>query len=133
MRVYNRALNAAEIQADMTARHARRTDTTPPSAPAALTAPARSELGRSLSWTASTDNVGLVRYNVHRGTTPGFTPGAANRSRSRPATSYTDTGLAAGTYYYRVTAEDAAGNVGAGLQRGDGVGPADTTPPTARG
>ena len=33
-------------------------------------------------------------------------------SRSRPGTSYTDSGLAAGTYYYKVTAEDVAGNVG---------------------
>ena len=33
-------------------------------------------------------------------------------SPSRPARATRDTGLAAGTYYYRVTAEDAAGNVG---------------------
>ena len=43
----------------------------------------------------------------------GFTPSAANRIAQPTGTSYTDTGLAAGTYYYRVTAEDAAGNVSA--------------------
>ena len=43
---------------------------------------------------------------------PGFTPSAANRIAQPTGTSYTDTGLAAGTYYYRVTAEDAAGNLG---------------------
>ena len=92
----------------------------PPTAPAEphgngfARAPSRSQ------WTAATDNVGVARYNVHRGsTTPGFTPTPRTASRSRPATSYTDTGLAAGTYYYKVTAEDAAGNVGAGLQRGE--------------
>ena len=159
---------------------------------------------RSAPWTAATDDVGVVRYNVHRSTTEGFTPSAANRvgqptgprsrtgprpgptttgswrrtpratsasrrarrapssratvtpsapsaerdrvagsvrsldggdrqrgrrplqrpplartasrraqrtgSPSRPEPRYTDTGLAAGTYFYRVTAEDAAGN-----------------------
>ena len=34
-------------------------------------------------------------------------------SRSPTGTSFTDAGLASGTYYYKVTAEDAAGNVGA--------------------
>ncbi len=51
--------------------------------------------------------------------TPGFTPCAGNRIAQPTATSYIDTGLAAGTYYYRVTAEDAAGNVGPGRQRGE--------------
>ena len=39
----------------------------------------------NLSWAAATDNVGVVRYNLHRGTTSGFTPATANRSCSRPA------------------------------------------------
>ena len=54
----------------------------------------------------------------------------ANRIAQPTGTSYTDTGLAAGTYYYKVTAEDAAGNVGP-PQRGHGAATADTTPPTA--
>ena len=58
------------------------------------------------------DNVGVSRYNVHRSATPGFTPSVANRIAQPTGTSYGDTGLSAGTYYYRVTAEDAAGNVG---------------------
>ncbi len=66
----------------------------------------------SLSWTAATDDVGVVRYNVHRATTSGFVPSTGNRIAQPAGTSYTDTGLAAGTYYYKVTAEDAAGNVG---------------------
>ena len=67
----------------------------------------------SLTWTAATDNVGVVRYNVHRSTTAGFTPSAGEPDRAADRTSYTDSGLAAGAYYYKVTAEDAAGNVSA--------------------
>src|SRR5262245_21976276 len=87
-------------------------DTTPPSPPSNLTATAGA--GQiSLAWGASSDNVGVARYDVHRSTTPGFTPGAGNRIAQPTGTSYTDTGLAAGTYYYKVIAEDAAGNLSA--------------------
>jgi hypothetical protein len=48
---------------------------------------------------------------VHRSTTANFTPTAANRIAQPTTNSYTDAGLAAGTYYYRVLAEDAAGNL----------------------
>ena len=53
-----------------------------------------------LSWAAATDNVGVVRYNVHRGTTAGFTPAVGQPDRAADRASYTDT-VAAGTYYYR--------------------------------
>ena len=85
----------------------------------------------TLSWGAATDNVGVVRYNVHRGTSSGFTPSAANRIAQPTGTSYTDTGLAAGTYFYKVTAEDAAGNVGPASNEASATATADTTPPTA--
>ena len=65
----------------------------------------------NLSWNAATDNVGVARYNVYRSTTSGFTPSAANRIAQPTGPSYADSGLAPGTYYYKVTAEDAAGNV----------------------
>src|SRR5262249_12155589 len=45
-------------------------------------------------------------------------------------TSYTDTGLAAGTYYYRVTAADAAGNLSAPSNEASAAVLADTTPPS---
>src|SRR6185436_17110678 len=41
-----------------------------------------------------------------------------------------DAGLAAGTYYYRVTAEDAAGNVGGPSPEATAAATADTTAPT---
>src|SRR5262249_37669241 len=46
-------------------------DTQPPTAPTNLTA--TGGVGSiSLSWTASTDNVGVTKYNVYRSTTSGF-------------------------------------------------------------
>ena len=49
------------------------TPDTPRRAPATLAA--TGAIGAvSLSWAAASDNVGVTRYNVHRGTTPGFTP-----------------------------------------------------------
>ena len=82
-----------------------------------------------MSWTAATDNVGVVRYNVHRSTTAGFTPAAANRVGQPTGTSHTDSGLAAGTYYYRVTAEDAAGNISAPSAQLTATVPSQPPPP----
>jgi len=80
-------------------------DTTPPSVPANLTATAESSSTITLTWSASTDNVGVAGYRVYRGTTPvGTTAG----------TTYSDTGLTASTLYsYAVAAYDAAGNTSA--------------------
>jgi fibronectin type 3 domain-containing protein len=129
VRVYNRALSAAEIQTDMNTPISS-PDGTPPSAPGTLTA--AGGLGQiSLSWGAATDNVGVARYNVHRSTTSGFTPSTSNRIAQPTGTTYTDGGLAAGTYYYKVTAEDAAGNVGPAGNEASATATADTTPPTA--
>jgi endo-1,4-beta-xylanase len=80
-------------------------DTTAPSAPTNLTVTGTTSSSASLSWSASTDNVGVTGYTVYR---DGSQVGAAT------ATSYTDTGLSAGTAYtYTVRARDAAGNVSA--------------------
>src|SRR5207249_2254411 len=100
-----------------------------PTAPTNLTA--SGGIGSvSLSWSASTDNVGVANYNVHRSTTPNFTPTTANRIAQPTSTSYTDTGMAAGTYYYRVTAQDAAGNISGSSNEASGTSSADTTAPT---
>ncbi len=98
-------LSAASNEASGTAT----ADTTAPTPPGSLTANA-SGTSAALGWTASTDNVGVLRYNVHRSTTSGFTPSAANRIAQPTGTTHTDSGLAPGTYHYRVIAEDAAGN-----------------------
>ncbi len=61
-----------------------------------------------LAWNVGSAACGTgVRYNVYRSTSSSFTPGASTRIASnRTSTSYTDAGLADGTYYYIVRAED---------------------------
>ncbi len=57
----------------------------------------------TLTWSPSTDNVGVTGYDVYQGTTLRGTPSG---------TTFTDTGLSADTAYsYTVRARDAAGNV----------------------
>ena len=130
VRIYNRALSASEIQTDMTT-PITPTDTQAPSAPANLSA-SGAVSSASLSWTASTDNVGVTRYDLYRSTTSGFTPSAANRIAQPSGTSYTDSSLAAGTYYYKVQAEDGAGNLSASSNEASAI-VGDTSPPTAPG
>jgi hypothetical protein len=105
-------------------------DTDPPGAPGSLTGQG-GQGSAALAWTAASDNVGVTRYNVHRSTTPGFVPTAANRIASPTGTSFNDSGLQSGTYYYVVTAEDAAGNVGPSSNEASAVvsGSGDTTHP----
>ncbi len=80
-------------------------DTTPPSVPAGLTATAVNATQVNLTWTASTDSVGVTGYRVYRN---GVLIG------SPTATSYSDTGLTPSTTYaYTVAACDAAGNCSA--------------------
>src|SRR4029077_6340424 len=87
-------------------------DVTPPPAPSSLAAnPSSGQV--SLTWNASNAPSGIANYNVYRSTTPGFTPSTANRIAQPTATSYTDIGRTAGTSYYKVTADDTAGNTSA--------------------
>jgi chitodextrinase len=98
-------------------------DTTPPSAPANLGASAVSASQVNLTWTASTDNVGVTGYRVFRGGAQVATPAG---------TSYSDVGLAPSTAYsYTVRAVDAAGNVSGPSNTASAttLPPADTTPP----
>jgi chitodextrinase len=81
------------------------TDTTPPTAPTGLTTGTTTSSTVPLTWTASSDNVGVTGYNVYRNGTK--IPAGTGIT----ATSFTDTGLAPNTQYtYTVTARDAAGN-----------------------
>ena len=86
------------------------TDTTPPTAPGSPTASALSGTQISLSWPASTDNIGVTGYELERCQGAGCTNFALIAT---PTTaSYTDTNTTPGTSYsYRVRARDAVGNV----------------------
>ena len=99
-------------------------DTTPPSTPTGLTAAAMGSTGVNLSWSPSTDNVGVVGYVVRRNGVQVATPAT---------TSYGDTGLsAATTYSYAVAARDTAGNISPNWASVSvtTASAADTTPPT---
>ncbi|HET9665868.1 MAG TPA: LamG-like jellyroll fold domain-containing protein, partial [Desertimonas sp.] len=114
VRVYSRALSAGEIQFDRdhgVTPPSDPIDSTPPSQPGTLTATG-SHGQVALNSSAATDNVAVTKYNLHRSTTSGFTPSAGNRIAQPTGLSYTDLSLAGGTYYYKVTAQDGAGNVG---------------------
>jgi Concanavalin A-like lectin/glucanases superfamily/Chitobiase/beta-hexosaminidase C-terminal domain/IPT/TIG domain/Fibronectin type III domain len=89
-------------------------DTTPPTAPTNLAATAVNSGQINLSWTASTDNVGVTGYFVQRCSGSGCTSFTQVASVSGTTTTYSDGGLAASTSYsYRVQATDAAGNLSA--------------------
>ncbi|MEK7187296.1 MAG: Ig-like domain-containing protein [Patescibacteria group bacterium] len=77
-------------------------DTQAPTTPANLSATPVSTSQINLSWTASTDNVGVTGYRVYRN---------GIQLATAPSNSYQDLGLtAATTYSYTVQATDAAGN-----------------------
>src|SRR5438874_1312327 len=98
-------------------------DTTPPSVPTGLTASAVSSSQINLSWTASSDNVGVSGYRVYRN---------GSQIATTSATSFANTGLSPSTTYsYTVAAYDAAGNLSAQSSPASATTPAppDTTPP----
>jgi chitodextrinase len=108
-------------------------DTTPPSAPTALSATATSSSQINLTWTASTDNVGVTGYRVER--CQGTSCSSFAQIGTPTATSYSDSGLTASTSYsYRVRATDAAGNLSGYSSTASATtsaGGGDTQAPTA--
>ena len=88
-------------------------DSTPPGVPGGVSAVGEGVGGVRVSWSAASDDVGVVSYRVHRSQSAGFVVSDANRVGLVSGLSFVDSGLAAGTYRYRVVAVDGAGNVGA--------------------
>jgi len=81
------------------------TDTQAPTAPGSLSSSNISQTSVTLSWTASTDNVGVTGYDIYRNNA---------LLTSTTGTSYNVTGLTASTTYsFYVKAKDAAGNISA--------------------
>ena len=109
-------------------------DTSAPSAPTNLTAVGPNSTTINLSWTASTDNVGVVGYSV-------FRDGGATAIATVSVTNFSDTGLAiSSTHTYTVKAVDAANNqsiasntVTASTMGSDTVAPTVPTGLTATG
>jgi hypothetical protein len=101
-------------------------DVTVPSAPGNLGATAQNSNQVSLTWSASTDDVGVAGYDVLRG---GAVIGTAT------GTSYLDNSVSPSTAYsYTVEAYDAAGNVSGPSNVADVTTPAaSATPPVITG
>lgn len=105
---------------------AKKQDITPPTAPTNLQTPSQTGYTVSLSWTASTDDVGVAGYSVFRNdvdVTPTLVSG----------TTYTDRGLTPlTTYKYYVIAKDSVGHVSLKSNEINATTKdVDSTPPTA--
>ena len=99
-------------------------DTQAPTSPGNLVASASGMTSIALSWSASTDNVGVAGYRISRN---------GNQVATVSGLSWTDSGLAVGTSYtYSVVAYDAAGNVSPAASV-VGTTASDTEAPTAPG
>ncbi|NBH06602.1 cellulase family glycosylhydrolase [Amycolatopsis sp. SID8362] len=87
-------------------------DTQAPTTPGTPAVSGVTSSGVTLSWTASTDDVGVTGYDVLRA--PGASGGTFAVVGSSGTTTFTDSGLSASsTYRYQVRAKDAAGNTSA--------------------
>ena len=87
-------------------------DSEPPTTPTNLSATPAGGTQINLSWTASTDNIGVTAYYVER--CQGNGCASFTQIASTSGVTYNDVGLSAGaSYTYRVRATDAASNLSA--------------------
>ena len=116
----NQNSNAWVLQ--MVAFKARPTDTVAPTVPTGLSATPTSMSRIDLSWTPSSDNVGVTGYRIFR---------SGTQVGTSATNSFSDTGLAANTTYsYTVSAVDAAGNASPPSTSVSATTLADTTAPS---
>lgn len=89
-------------------------DESAPSAPSGLTA-ALEGSNVQLGWGASSDDVGVVGYTIHRSDQNVFTPTSSNRigEVAGATRAFLDEDRPGGDWFYRVVARDAVGNVSA--------------------
>jgi chitodextrinase len=103
--------------------HGLTSDVTAPTTPGNLAATAVAPGRINLTWNASTDNVGVVGYQVFRNNV---------QIATASTNSYSDTTLQPQTTYtYKVIAFDAGGNFSAASNNASATTPSDTTAPTA--
>ncbi|MBI4712487.1 MAG: fibronectin type III domain-containing protein [Planctomycetes bacterium] len=106
VQAYDAVGNLSAYSNIVTATTSAAADTTAPSVPVMNGAVALSSASIGISWTASTDNVGVTGYKVYRNGT--------NLTNVTNSTNYTDSGLSANTAYtYNVAAYDQTGNTSA--------------------
>jgi hypothetical protein len=102
VRLYNRALSASEISSVMAYDSKAIVDTIAPSNPYGISSSNITQTSATISWVASTDNVGVAGYKIFRNGT---------QVATSPTNTYTDITLTKNTQYtYTVSAYDAANN-----------------------
>ena len=107
-------------------------DSQPPTPPSSLNATATSSSQVSLSWGASSDNLGVASYFIERCTGSGCSSFSQIGTAPATATSFVDGGLTPNTAYgYRVRASDGSGNFSAYSNVATTTTLPDSTPPTA--
>ena len=105
-RIFTGANGIAQTAKEATVFGGGSSDTQAPTAPGTPTASAVTATSANLSWTASTDNVGVAGYDVVR-----VSGGTETKVAASTANSVTVAGLTANTAYsFAVYARDAAGN-----------------------
>jgi chitodextrinase len=121
---YDAAGNNSVVSSILTVKTLAAPDTTAPSVPASLAASAITQTSLTLSWSASSDAVGVTGYKIYKG---GVYHGSSITTNS------SITGLTANTNYsFTVSAYDAAGNnsVVSSILAVTTLASADTTPPS---
>jgi hypothetical protein len=110
-------------------------DTASPTTPTNLSATAVDSSQINLSWTASTDDVGVAGYDIRRCSGSGCVPSAIVHSTTGTGTTWSNTGLSSSTLYrYDVRAKDAVPNYSSysTIAQATTQAPADTTAPTVQ-
>ena len=103
--------------------HGQTSDVTPPTTPGNLVANAVAPNRVNLTWNASTDNVGVIGYQVLRDNV---------QIATASTTAYSDTDIQPQTTHtYKVMAFDAGGNFSAASNNASATTPPDTAPPSA--
>jgi chitodextrinase len=109
--------------AGTTACHSQSSDTTLPTAPTNLSANASSPTQVNLTWSASSDNVGVTGYQIYRDNA---------QIGTSSSTAYSDTGVQPNsTHSYFVVAFDSSGNHSTTSNSATVSTPSDSTPPPA--
>ena len=112
VRAIDGAGNTGAYSNSATTTTAQAPDTSPPTAPTGLVGSASGNGTISVSWQASSDNVGVTSYRIER--CQGIGCASFVQIATTAGTTFSNTGLAAGTSFsFRVRASDAAGNVSA--------------------